>query len=167
MYRPNFCAECGERLARGTGRTWRTPLQARAWCWCESCARRLGRSGFAGLVRALTLFSIAAVSAFSFGRYLRPPAPPLIISRAHSSPLSDLPVDSGEPARGAILKENDPARPEPARSQANDEKAYICGARTKKGTPCRRRVHMGGERCFQHKGMTAIVPLEKLEVKSK
>jgi hypothetical protein len=52
-------------------------------------------------------------------------------------------------------------------SQAADEKAYICGARTQKGTPCRRRVHVAGQRCFQHKGATAMVPLDKLEVKSK
>jgi hypothetical protein len=48
-----------------------------------------------------------------------------------------------------------------------DERVYICGARTKKGTPCQRRVHAAGDRCFQHKGMPAILPSDKLEVKSK
>ena len=41
---------------------------------------------------------------------------------------------------------------------------YICGARTKKGTPCSRRVH-GPVRCWQHKGMPAMLPPEKLLVK--
>jgi hypothetical protein len=50
----------------------------------------------------------------------------------------------------------------PQTSATVDESAYICGARTKKGTPCRRRVHVAGERCYQHKGRTAMVALEKL-----
>jgi hypothetical protein len=41
---------------------------------------------------------------------------------------------------------------------------YICGARTKKGMPCSRRVH-GPVRCWQHKGMPAMLPQEKLLVK--
>ncbi|MCA1638937.1 MAG: hypothetical protein LC768_11515, partial [Acidobacteria bacterium] len=38
---------------------------------------------------------------------------------------------------------------------------YFCGAQTKKGTPCSRRVK-GGGRCFQHVGQPAILPPEKL-----
>jgi hypothetical protein len=45
-----------------------------------------------------------------------------------------------------------------------EEKTYICGARTKKGTPCSRRVR-GPVRCWQHKGTQAMLPLEKLVVK--
>ena len=44
------------------------------------------------------------------------------------------------------------------------EETYICGARTKKGTPCSRRVR-GPVRCWQHKGAKAMLPLEKLVVK--
>jgi hypothetical protein len=44
------------------------------------------------------------------------------------------------------------------------EATYICGARTKKGTPCSRRVH-GPVRCWQHKGEKAMLPVEKLVVK--
>ena len=40
---------------------------------------------------------------------------------------------------------------------------YICGAQTKKGTPCSRRVK-GNVRCFQHTGMPAMLPPEKLRV---
>jgi hypothetical protein len=46
-----------------------------------------------------------------------------------------------------------------------DDAVYICGARTQKGTPCRRRVHVAGERCFQHKGMPSLVPLSKLVIR--
>jgi hypothetical protein len=50
---------------------------------------------------------------------------------------------------------------------ATDDTVYICGARTKKGSPCRRRVHAAGERCYQHKGMPAMVSLEKLTITHK
>jgi hypothetical protein len=46
-----------------------------------------------------------------------------------------------------------------------EDPGYICGARTKKGTPCHRRVHVAGERCFQHKGMPSLVPESKLVVR--
>jgi hypothetical protein len=38
---------------------------------------------------------------------------------------------------------------------------YFCGAQTKKGTPCSRRVK-GGGRCWQHEGQAAMLPPEKL-----
>jgi hypothetical protein len=164
MYRPNFCAECGERLAR---RDWRAQIRvcARA-SWCDDCARRLGQYGFAGVARPTAIISIIAISAFAFGRYLRPTPPPLIISRAANSPLPDLPVNFNDTARPTNRKQSD-SRSQDVAGVDLEDAAYTCGARTKKGTPCRRRVHTAGERCFQHKGRPAIVPLEKLEVKSK
>src|SRR5258706_13873357 len=89
MYRPNFCAECGERLTR---RGWRALINAR---FCGDCGRRLGRSGYA---KPVAIISIVAVSAFAVGRDLRPPPPPLLIQRAANSPLSDLPVNLNESA---------------------------------------------------------------------
>jgi len=44
------------------------------------------------------------------------------------------------------------------------EQTYQCGARTKKGTPCSRRVH-GPVRCWQHKGAKAMLPQDKLIIK--
>jgi hypothetical protein len=55
-----------------------------------------------------------------------------------------------------------PTTTEPA--AAANEPAYICGARTKKGTPCSRRVRFPG-RCYQHKGMPAMLPEDQLLVK--
>lgn len=159
MYRPNFCAECGERLVR---KSWRALFSGR---FCVACARKRGR---AVIAKPIAILAITAISSFALGRYVRPPAPPLLIQRAGNSPLFDLPVNLNEAARATTRKENDSTRQEAAvPGQAADEKAYICGARTKKGTPCHRRVHVAGERCFQHKGMPAILPLDKLEVKSK
>ena len=158
MYRPNFCAECGERLTR---RGWRALIRAR---FCGDCVRRLGRNGW---VKAIATISIVAVSAFAVGRYLRPQAPPLLIQRAANSPLSDMPVNLNDSARAANHRDSIRPNAGDLNPQTADDQAYICGARTKKGTPCHRRVHAAGERCFQHKGMPAMLPLDKLVVKSK
>jgi len=78
-----------------------------------------------------------------------------------------LPVDlnSGTKVPGDG-KENATAKQSIGADSADDV-VYLCGARTQKGTPCRRRVHLAGERCYQHKGMPAMVPLDKLTVKNK
>ena len=148
MHRPNFCVECGERL---TSRSWRARLGRR---FCDVCARRL-RS----VPRTLIVIALIGFSAFALGRWLRPAPPPLLIQRLATSPLSDLPVDPNAPRAGDNR--------EPAPHSPVDEVVYLCGARTQKGTPCRRRVHSAGDRCYQHKGMPAMVPLDKLKVKNK
>jgi len=108
---------------------------------------------------------------FLLGRLLRPPPPPLVLERggAQLAPLTT-PTDAarreGEAPAGAF------ARPEPAygpdgtageRPTDPAEVVYVCGARTKKGTPCQRRVR-GPGRCWQHRGMPAILPPSKLVV---
>ena len=150
MSRSNFCTNCGARL---TGNGWRARLRGSV---CDDCSTRIGASP---VTKIIITISIIAVAAFAFGRYLRPKPPPLIIQRAANSPLSDLPLNLD-----AIPKSND-ANPNRAVVATVDDVVYICGARTRKGTPCRRRVHSAGERCYQHKGMPAMVPLEKLTIK--
>ena len=159
MHVSNFCVECGERLTR---KGWRVLIGGR---FCVRCAQRLGKYAWA---RSLATVFLIAFSAFALGRYLRPAPPPLIIQRAANSPLSDLPVNLNLAARApgsgtdkSVAKQSDGA----SDTGSLDDAVYLCGARTKKGTPCRRRVHLAGERCYQHKGMPAMVPLEKLVVK--
>jgi hypothetical protein len=108
--------------------------------------------------------AVIAISAFALGRYLRPAPPPLMIERALNSPLSDLPVNVNEPAPKSNHEGNS-TKDASRLAQSKDDPEYICGARTKKGTPCRRRVHFAGERCFQHKGMPAMLPVDKLIIK--
>jgi hypothetical protein len=106
---------------------------------------------------------------FGFGRYWRPAAPPLIIQRSAFSPLADVPLTVAAGSPSAFLNKNrvsDSTAPAAANNQlgTTEEVIYTCGARTKKGTPCLRRVH-APERCWQHKGMPAMLPQEKLLVK--
>jgi len=79
---------------------------------------------------------------YMVGRWSAAEPPPLIIERASSQAVADAPS-----ARAVQPVEN--------------ERVYICGARTKKGTPCQRRVR-SLERCWQHRGRPAMLPPEKL-----
>ena len=147
----NFCVECGERIAR---KGWRARFRGSL---CESCTQRFGTFTFARPIVAIVL---VAVSGFALGRYMRPP-PPLIIQRAANSPLSDAPVNPNDSPRPPKSNGSNPN----VNVAVADDEVYICGARTQKGTPCRRRVHVAGERCFQHKGMPSLVPLSKLVIR--
>ncbi len=164
MHMANYCAECGARLKR---KGWRAWLNRRL---CEDCRRRSGKMSLAS---PLAVVAIIAIAAFALGRYQRPAAPPLVIERAANSPLSDLPVNLNATAKSANRNTNSVSQSSDDRSAAQtavpaaaDDVVYLCGARTQKGTPCHRRVHFAGERCYQHKGKPAILPPEKLIVKS-
>lgn len=154
MYRQNFCGECGARLSRKGWRAWLGGQR------CDGCAQRAGKLAAAKPWIAVCIIGVAS---FGFGRYLRPAPPPLIIQRAANSPLSDLPENFGARSSGKDAA----AAPLDASVKSADDVVYLCGARTQKGTPCRRRVHTSGERCYQHQGMKAIAPPEKLVVKIK
>jgi hypothetical protein len=155
MHAANFCVQCGERLAR---KGWRARFHGNL---CDHCKQRLGTFTAA---RPIVVLVLVALAGFAIGRYMRPSPPPLIIQRAANSPLSDAPVNLNDSTRQP--KQPNGSSPNNNISVATaDDAVYICGARTQKGTPCRRRVHVAGERCFQHKGMAAMVPLEKLTIK--
>jgi hypothetical protein len=148
----NFCMTCGVPLTRKGWRLWlHGPV-------CADCSRRRG----ARRIRSIVLIAALITSAFVLGRSLRPAPPAFNIYRAANSPLSDLPVNLSEVTkRGA----SNSSQSNGASTAGLDETVYLCGARTKKGTPCKRRVHVAGERCYQHKGKPAMVPPEKLIVK--
>jgi hypothetical protein len=148
MYKPNFCAECGAKVLRVRWDFWISRK------FCNACARRLRKTRFLPVLFA-TLALIA--TGYVAGRVQRPTPPPLLIVRRSDSPLNDN-DQAGKPtgltpvpATSTTEDKNDPA-------SAVEEDVYICGARTKKGTPCSRRVH-GPVRCWQHKGRPSIIPV--------
>jgi hypothetical protein len=152
MYRPNFCAECGTRLLRLRWHLWTSRK------FCDDCARRLRKQRFLPVfVAALGL----TVSGYAIGRAGRPSPPPLTIIRRADSPLT-APEDPG-PRKTNTSPTQSATSVNGTNSSAGIE-VYLCGARTKKGTPCSRRVH-GPVRCWQHKGAPAMLPQEKLLVK--
>ena len=142
MYRPNFCSQCGEKIIRLRWRFWTSRR------FCDGCIPQFHRERWLSsfLVIAILLFL-----GFISGRALKPNPPPLVIPRSAPAPASSKQIPP------ATSTSQTP-------SSQGEERVYICGARTKKGTPCSRRVH-GQVRCWQHKGMLAMLPPDKLIIK--
>jgi hypothetical protein len=133
-YRPNFCCECGDKIVRVRWRVWTSRR------FCDKCSSRFVRAhALRGSCGALALFLVGML----IGLCWRHERPPLVIERAVNTP-----AQTSSPAQSPVVT----------------EQLYTCGARTKKGTPCSRRVH-GPVRCWQHKGLPAMLPQEKLLIK--
>jgi hypothetical protein len=147
MYHPNFCSECGEKILRVRWHIWHSRR------FCDHCARRFIKPR---LILPTILAVILLGGGLLVGRALRPAPPPLIIERRADSPLNDSGGATKTADRSTATTSTQPS--------LSEEVVYICGARTKKGTPCSRRVH-GPVRCWQHKGLPAMLSPDKLVVK--
>jgi hypothetical protein len=133
-YRPNFCCECGDKIVRLRWRPW---ISRR---FCDNCFRR--ESVKADWLRSSVLLCVVLLVGILIGRGSRRERPPLVIERpAQQSSQTGTP---------------------PAQAPSTYEQVYICGARTKKGTPCSRRVH-GPVRCWQHKGLPSMISVKPIE----
>jgi hypothetical protein len=166
MYKPNFCSECGSRIERIFWRLWTSRR------FCDDCAPRFRKAQILLPVVAGTVLFVIGIA---MGRAARPTPPPLIVERGQ---LPSVTASASNAQQRAALTETDatvPPKTVPAygpdgttneRPTEPDEVVSICGARTQKGTPCQRRVR-GTGRCWQHKGMPAILPVEKLLVTGK
>lgn len=176
MYKPNFCVECGERIARVRWHLWTSRR------FCFACAPRFRRRRLAISVLASALI-IAAITA-GVRVALRASPPPLVLFRPADAPAASdaaaraggsssapsVPPSSREPnsADTIIAPASAPvAGPDGTSTERPTDPGEIvsmCGARTKKGTPCTRRVR-GTGRCWQHRGMPAMLPPEKLIIR--
>lgn len=181
LYQPNYCCHCGETVERFDWKLW----TSRRFCVnCEAAFRKdewIPRIG-AGIA---VLFGL-----FGFGSYLKTPDKPLnltadqlIVSssnkaqnnkteqvarntnQSNSLKNQSFAVNNNSRANNQISSPTVEKKDKPTltENQQNvvEEPVYFCGAQTKKGTPCTRKVK-GGGRCWQHLGQTAILPKEKL-----
>jgi hypothetical protein len=156
MYRPHFCAECGEQVVRLQWRPWTSRS------FCDRCSQRTRRGR---LVAPVVAGAALLVGGFSLGHAFRADPPPLMVLRGN------LPATAPEQPPTTSAVQTSDATPSGAETVAakgpaaeDDGPVYICGARTKKGTPCSRRVK-GPFRCYQHKGLPAMLPQDQLVVK--
>jgi hypothetical protein len=162
FYKPNYCCHCGEKIERVD---W--PLTA-SRRFCEVC-----QSGLIARERAPQIFILlmALVGLVGFGSYLRGGEKPLIISgkkvlsnlpAANKNPSGPAPAASAEAKSRALAPEADraPGNKSAKPVDASAENVAFCGAPTKKGTPCSRRVK-GGGRCWQHIREAARQPADK------
>ncbi len=164
MYKPNFCAECGARIARLRWRLWTSRR------FCADCDVRFRKGRI--LLPLLACLALSGIG-FTVGRALRPAASsPLVIERGRlNAPPSTLPPTTAlakneaatTPLAAAIARPYSADGTPLERPTDPDEVVSICGARTQKGTPCSRRVR-GTGRCWQHRGKPAMLPAAKLIV---
>ena len=172
FFRPSFCANCGEKIERAN---WGVFTSRR---FCQVCESEY--KGQDLIPRVIVGLGIA-VGLFGFGSYLKSapggdsgrtssvqprvslkhqnganqiggPSQNSRSARDFSNSTPDLAVKSEQESPAAAVRQN---VPEPITRTVIAEPAYICGAETKKGTPCSRRVR-GKIRCFQHTGMPSM-----------
>ena len=170
LFRPSFCANCGERIERAE---WGIFTSRRFCPVCESEFK-----GFDLIPRVIVGFGVLT-AVFGFGSYLKSdpepqrqprrfieqgaqPAPP---AAANAVPQGGGTGAVNSPAAGPAKAQNAAQTLPPPKSKTETaEPTYFCGAETKKGTPCSRRVK-GKTRCFQHVGMPAMPSADKIGIK--
>ncbi len=171
FFRPNFCANCGEKIERGD---WGIFTSRRFCVVCESEFK-----GQDLIPRAIVIGGVL-LGVLGVGGYIKsgPSSEPLVARAAKRTqepePQPSLHKAATTPASETVNATNNvsvprsftsapPASDQPSPKVVDAEPMYYCGAQTKKGTPCSRRVK-GMVRCYQHTGMPAMLPPEKLRI---
>lgn len=161
LKRPNFCCSCGEKIDRIEWHLWTSRR------FCELCQvehqvdewlpRIIGGFlflvGMFGIGASLDGRNGSADLTFAPSRLASDRAEERAKTTGAEKENRTLPVLADADRRVADPKtaEGRPAGPGPgpAKPDTAEEPAVFCGALTKKGTPCTRKVK-GGGRCWQH-----------------
>ena len=172
FYRPDFCCGCGEKIERTDWKPWTSTR------FCELCSteHQLVEIG----PKVLIVIGVL-VGCLGIGTLLKgPPVPGVIVakqtfaSQTNSaepgrSKLRTTDVDTNQSQRSSPVENTNVSKPVTtagnikSESPSANEAIYFCGAETKKGTPCTRKVK-GNVRCWQHRGMPAMLAPEKLAI---
>jgi len=181
-YKPKYCCQCGGKIDRIDWKPWNSRR------FCELCETDF--VVYDWLVRAL--FGIGLLlGLFGIGSIFQTPEKHLSYAPNQLSSLSvsgnkgevsnqksavQVSTDTGvqPPAQisNSISQIKSQIAPLPADLKnksvetvpnSSSEASYFCGAQTKKGTLCSRRVR-GGGRCWQHTGQAAMIPQAKLVI---
>jgi hypothetical protein len=163
LYRPHFCCHCGEKITRAK---W-TPLTSRRFC--DFCAVEQKQHDLLPRAAAILMliFGAAGITSYVGSGKSASSAPTTAIS-----PRTEMQVGpSTSDSNSIATNRNAPATPnvdnravntkqrEPIR-ESSTEAVYYCGALTKKGTACTRRVKSQG-RCWQHLGQPSETDARK------
>ncbi|MFZ1702407.1 MAG: hypothetical protein WBO10_16740 [Pyrinomonadaceae bacterium] len=181
LYRPKFCANCGDKVERAD---WPITASRR---FCPVC-----ESEFKGqdLIPRVVVGVGILLGVLGLGGYIKSGSPTDSVALKQSKKVADLVSqsqsrvpdrDDKQNAAGTtnqdlrqreatpmvqtpetVASNRPPAKPKNLRAEVS-EQAYYCGAETKKGTPCSRRVK-GNVRCYQHVGMPTMVGADKLKI---
>jgi hypothetical protein len=184
FYTPKHCCECGEKIERAERKFFSSRR------FCEICASDLTKYewtprviiglglffGIFGIGNLLTkpdqpLNITTATPAVSVAskknqniQNSQAAASENVFASAQSQTAANDAAQSNIPASSALSSQKPaPAKQNLTNSRQNSavETVYFCGAQTKKGMPCSRKVK-GAGRCWQHTGEPAMLPPEKL-----
>jgi hypothetical protein len=175
FFRPSFCANCGEKVERSD---WGLFTSRRFCAVCESELK--AQDLIPRIIVGLGLLAgILGVGSYLKSGNAEPRVAALasqpvergVAAAARDNLPANVVVPTPAPAQIApasnAIPQAKPSTALPAVAQiaknTGPDVVYMCGAMTKKGTPCSRRVH-GPVRCFQHQGMPPMVPQEKLRI---
>ena len=172
LFKPNFCCNCGVKIERAE---WSMLTSRR---FCEVCA--VEKKGHDWLPRVVVIAGVL-LGVFGLGSFVGGPGrnEPALIRPGQNDSAERL--TTGAVQRSGINKEEgfDPSNrtspgtatmglshgaggPDVTKEQprlsaaASDEPVHFCGAMTKKGKPCSRRVRSKG-RCWQHAGQPSAL----------
>lgn len=169
LFRPNYCCDCGEKIERERWRLWTSTR------FCELCETvnkpyELLSRGAVILGSLLVIFWIGSsiVPASGRGSETAIIEPRNVQSKGGGGEKttpgqtvrtlrSQDGTESINEGRGSAASAKEDFPPIFSAKKAREPEAvYTCGARTKKGTACTRRVKEAGKRCWQHQGMPAM-----------
>lgn len=176
FYKPKFCCECSEPIERTK---WSLLTDRR---FCVSCETdyRINNIFYKVVIAACVVFGIIGL-----GTILRKPEKSLNLASANLTNANKNFVNAQTPNDANVktfarIQENNSVAAQPSpnstletqkqnvktqkvenNASAPQEIIYYCGAKTQKGTFCTHRVK-GGGRCWQHAGLPAMLPQEKL-----
>jgi hypothetical protein len=158
LYRPKYCCNCSEKIERVD---WNLLTSRR---FCDVCAienkryDHIPRVTVAGGILSM-MFGLGTL--FGGNVNSSPPVQSLNSSpvqlkterntERHPEPSRTERLPPAPTAAHTVDQTSGPSQAINANS-SSQEKIYYCGALTKKGTPCSRKVKSAGLRCYQHEG---------------
>lgn len=166
LYQPKFCCDCGEKIERVD---WKIFTSRRFCQLCETEHKLLDYAPRAIVAVGLLIGIFGLGSHLQSAQTSRQFVPERKLAGRQANPdrvaepnlqATNAPVTKSQNNLNGEVS-NLPANVQPARKiveKANvqpAEQVFYCGAATKKGTPCSRRVK-GSVRCWQHQGMPVM-----------
>ncbi len=176
-YKPKHCCQGGEKIDRIDWKPWTSRR------FCELCETELGIYDWiprilVGIGLAFGLYGIGsyfqkpetqlnvAANLFAASNTKGNAIQPKTVAQVSTGGSVQLPTQSSNTTAqtktpDALTISDLKTRKAVTPAAEPPEKVFFCGAQTKKGTMCSRRMKNGG-RCWQHEGQTAMMPQEKL-----
>lgn len=174
-YKPNYCCNCGDKIERTE-----SPSLKHSGRFCDVCKNDFP---FQELMPKIFIFLCGLLGILGIGSYLsggdvnkavalkesKVSAPQ---NNLRNESVDNLRQNSNRQSVNQIELQSESGLSPNANKKAVEnkkaevvktveDKTYFCGAATKKGTACSRKVK-GGGRCWQHEGQDALFPPEKL-----